>query len=326
MVKIMITMTEIAKLTHVSQPTVSRVLNGSQTVAPEIRERVLACAKEHDYQLNALAKGLQGSRTQLLGVLVTDISNGFFADLAKQIEIAARKSGYSIILFNSDYSPDNEQEYLDVVRRYRVDGVLAVPIRETSAEWKEYVKKQDVPIVAVTRRAKGLDSIYVDHVQAGAMVAAHLLERGFRRFLFIGKDYDGKYAGFRRFLTQAGCGGETDNVVYQDDSQLSRALEGWLRRTSDRGAVFAGNDIYALRVLDALRRLDAAVPEEAGVIGFDDTSTGRYLNPRLSSVSQPIAQMAQEAVDRLLDRVEHPGQREALDRPLPAELVLREST
>ena len=326
MVKIMITMTEIAKLTHVSQPTVSRVLNGSQTVAPEIRERVLACAKEHDYQLNALAKGLQGSRTQLLGVLVTDISNGFFADLAKQIEIAARKSGYSIILFNSDYSPQNEQEYLDVVRRYRVDGVLAVPIRETSAEWKEYVKKLDVPIVAVTRRAKGLDSVYVDHVQAGAMVAAHLLERGFRRFLFIGKDYDGKYAGFRRFLTQAGCGGETDNVVYQDDSQLSRALEGWLRRASDRGAVFAGNDIYTLRVLDALRRLDAAVPEEAGVIGFDDTSTGRYLNPRLSSVSQPIAQMAQEAVDRLLDRVEHPGQREALDRPLPAELVLREST
>ena len=326
MVKIMITMTEIAKLTHVSQPTVSRVLNGSQTVAPEIRERVLACAKEHDYQLNALAKGLQGSRTQLLGVLVTDISNGFFADLAKQIEIAARKSGYSIILFNSDYSPQNEQEYLDVVRRYRVDGVLAVPIRETSAEWKEYVKKLDVPIVAVTRRAKGLDSVYVDHVQAGAMVAAHLLERGFRRFLFIGKNYDGKYAGFRRFLTQAGCGGETDNVVYQDDSQLSRALEGWLRRASDRGAVFAGNDIYALRVLDALRRLDAAVPEEAGVIGFDDTSTGRYLNPRLSSVSQPIAQMAQEAVDRLLDRVEHPGQREALDRPLPAELVLREST
>ena len=326
MVKIMITMTEIAKLTHVSQPTVSRVLNGSQTVAPEIRERVLACAKEHDYQLNALAKGLQGSRTQLLGVLVTDISNGFFADLAKQIEIAARKSGYSIILFNSDYSPQNEQEYLDVVRRYRVDGVLAVPIRETSAEWKEYVKKLDVPIVAVTRRAKGLDSVYVDHVQAGAMVAAHLLERGFRRFLFIGKDYDGKYAGFRRFLTQAGCGGETDNVVYQDDSQLSQALEGWLRRASDRGAVFAGNDIYALRVLDALRRLDAAVPEEAGVIGFDDPSPGRYLNPRLSSVSQPIAQMAQEAVDRLLDRVEHPGQREALDRPLPAELVLREST
>ena len=322
----MITMTEIAKLTHVSQPTVSRVLNGSQRVAPEIRERVLACAREHDYQLNALAKGLQGSRTMLLGVLVTDISNGFFADLAKEIEGAARESGCSIILFNSDYNPRSEQEYLDVVRRYRVDGVLAVPIRETSQEWQEYVKKLDVPIVAVTRRAEGLDSVYVDHGRAGAMVAGHLLERGFERFLFIGKDYDGKYVGFRQALTERGFGARTANVVYQDDAQLSRALEDWLRRDRGRGAVFAGNDIYALRVLDALRRLGVRVPEEAGVMGFDDTDLGRYLNPRLSSVSQPIAQMARDAVARLLDRIEHPGPREVLDHPLSARLVLREST
>lgn len=321
----MITMTEIAKLTHVSQPTVSRVLNGSKTVAPELRERVLACAREHDYQFNALAKGLQGSKTKLLGVLVTDISNSFFADLAKQIEAEARKSGYSIILFNSDYNPQNEQEYLDVVRRYRVDGVLAVPIRETSAEWQDYVKKLDVPVVTVTRRAEGLDSVYVDHPQAGAMVAAHLLERGFRRFLFIGKDYDGKYVGFRQSLVQMGYGGRTENVVYLDDAQMNRAVEDWLRRSPDRGAVFAGNDIYALRVLDILRRLEISVPEEAGVIGFDDTSMGRYLNPQLSSVSQPIAQMAQEAVARLLDRIDHPGPREVLNRPLSASLVIRES-
>lgn len=322
----MITMTEIAKLTHVSQPTVSRVLNGSMTVAPEIRERVLACAREHDYQFNALAKGLQGSKTKLLGVLVTDISNGFFADLAKRIEAEARENGYSIILFNSDYNPRNEQEYLDVVRRYRVDGVLAVPIRETSGEWREYVKKLDVPVVTVTRRAKGLDSVYVDHAQAGAMVAAHLLERGFRRFLFIGKDYDGKYVGFRRSLVEIGYGPRTANVVYQDDVQMNRALEDWLGQSPERGAVFAGNDIYALRVLDALRRLKVSVPEEVGVIGFDDTSMGRYLNPRLSSVSQPIAKMAHEAVARLLDRIDRSGPREALDDPLSASLVIREST
>ena len=322
----MITMTEIAKLTHVSQPTVSRVLNGSMTVAPEIRERVLACAREHDYQFNALAKGLQGSKTKLLGVLVTDISNGFFADLVKRIEAEARENGYSIILFNSDYNPRNEQEYLDVVRRYRVDGVLAVPIRETSGEWREYVKKLDVPVVTVTRRAKGLDSVYVDHAQAGAMVAAHLLERGFRRFLFIGKDYDGKYVGFRRSLVEIGYGPRTANVVYQDDVQMNRALEDWLGQSPERGAVFAGNDIYALQVLDALRRLEVSVPERVGVIGLDDNYMGRYLNNRLSSVSQPIARMAHEAVARLLDRIDRPGPREALDDPLSASLVIREST
>ena len=158
------------------------------------------------------------------------------------------------------------------------------------------------------------------------MVAAHLLERGFRRFLFIGKDYDGKYVGFRRSLMEIGYGPRTANVVYQDDVQMNRALEDWLGQSPERGAVFAGNDIYALQVLDALRRLEVSVPERVGVIGFDDTSMGRYLNPRLSSVSQPIARMAHEAVARLLDRIDRSGPREALDDPLSASLVIREST
>ena len=322
----MITMTEIARLANVSQPTVSRVLNGNKSVDPEIRERVLACAREHDYQPNVLAKGLQGRKTKLLGVLVPDISNGFFADLAKQVEAEARKSGYSIILFNSDYEPQNEQEYLDVVRRYRVDGVLAVPIRETSAEWLGYVKKLDAPVIAVTRRAQGLDSIYVDHAQAGAMVGEYLAGRGYQRFLFIGKDCDGKYAGFRQRLAEMGHGERTANTVYENDAQLQKALRDWFRSGWGRAAVFAGNDIYALRVLDALRTLGLSVPGNVGVMGFDGASTGRYLNPRLTSVSQPTAQMAQEAVARLLERIEHPDQLELLDRPLPASLVIREST
>lgn len=326
LVNIMITMTEIAKLTGVSQPTVSRVLNGNKNVDPAIRDRVLACAKEHDYQPNVLAKSLQGRKTMLLGVLVTDISNGFFADLTKQIEVEARKSGYSIILFNSDYNPRNEQEYLDVFRRYRVDGVLAVPIRETSMEWQEYVKKLDVPVIAVTRRAQGLDSVYVDHLQAGAMVADYLAGRGYRRFLFIGKDYDGKYVGFRQAMEAKGFGDQTVNTVYENDEQLRKTVQSWFRSGWSRAAVFAGNDIYALRVQDALRELGMSVPGNVGVIGFDDTSTCRYLNPRLSSVSQPMEQMAREAVARLLDRIEHPGARELLDLPLQASLVIREST
>ncbi len=322
----MITMAEIARLTNVSQPTVSRVLNGNTKVAPEIRERVLACAREHDYQLNALAKGLQGSRTHLLGVLVTDISNGFFADLAKQIESAARERDYSIILFNSDYNPQSEQEYLDVVRRYRVDGVLAVPIRETSAEWHDYVKKLDVPVVTITRHAEGLDSFYVDHAVAGAQVADHLLDRGYRRFLFIGKDYDGKYVGFRRRRREKGFGQAVTNRVLQDHDQLRRELAEWYRSGTKRPAVFAGNDIYALQVLDILRELGLSVPEQAGVMGFDDTFMSRHLNPRLSTVSQPTGDMARQAVDWLLDLIEHPGEHTPREHAFPATLILREST
>lgn len=322
----MITMTEIAKLTHVSQPTVSRVLNGSKTVAPEIRERVLACAREHDYQCNALAKGLQGSKTQLLGVLLTDISNSFFADLAKQIEAEARALGYSIILFNSDYDPRREQEYLDVVRRYRVDGVLAVPVLRNNDAWPACVRKLDVPVVVVTRRVEGLDSIYLDHAAASRQVAAHLADRGYGRFLFIGRDYDAKYLGFRQELSRRGLAERCGNVEYWDDRRLEEDLRAYFRRPGPRAGIFANNDICALRVLSVLERLAVSVPKEAGVIGFDDTFMARYLHPALSSVSQPIGLMAKEAAARLTRRISSPESLPPLDLPLPASIVVREST
>ncbi len=321
----MITMTEIARLTGVSQPTVSRVLNGNPNVGQEIRERVLACAKEHNYQCNALAKGLQGSKTMLLGVLVTDISNGFFADLAKAIEAAARKAGYTIILFNSDCDLEKERSYLDVVSRYRVDGVLVVPVKENGEELPDFAANLDIPVVAITKPAAALDAVYVDHRSAGALVAEHLAERGYRRFLFIGEEYDRKYLGFREKLAERGLAERTGSVAYESDRQLTHFLETWLRRPGGRTAVFAGNDIFALRTLSALRMLEVSVPRQAGVIGFDDTSTGRYLRPALSSVSQPIAAMAGEAVSRLLWRIDHPRAEEILDLALPAELVVRES-
>ena len=322
----MITMTEIAKLTGVSQPTVSRALNGNPTVAPGIRERVLACAKAHDYQPNALAKGLQGSRTHLLGVLVPDISNSFYADLTKEIEAEARKAGCSILLFNSGCDPQNEREYLDAARRYRVDGILAVPAQETSAQWREYVKKLDIPVAAVTRRVDGVASVYVDHIHAGTMVAEYLAGRGFERFLFVGRDCDGKYIGFRQAMDAKGLGAKTVNTAYEDDGQLRQTLRSWFRAGWGRAAVLADSDICALRVQDALRELGLSVPGNVGIIGFGDTSACRYLNPRLSSVSQPVAQMAREAVARLLDRIEHPDEREPLDLPLQASLAIREST
>lgn len=321
----MITMREIAKLAHVSQPTVSRVLNGNQSVDPEIRERVLACAREHNYQFNALAQGLQGSKTMLLGVLVTNISNSFFADLAKAVELEARKRGYSIILLNSDYDPGKEQSYLDVLRRYRVDGVIAVPVLRDNGYWPDCAKRLDVPLVVVTRRVEGLDSIYLDHAGASGLVARHMLERGFERFLFIGRDYDVKYRGFQQTLLETHLEADVRRIEYWDDRRLLEDLRAYFRESGSRTGIYANNDICALRVLWALRELDIPVPERAGVAGFDDTFMGRYLNPSLTSVTQPIGEMAREAVERLADRIDRPGEREPLDRALQAALAVRES-
>ena len=133
----MITMTEIARLTGVSQPTVSRVLNGNTSVNPEVREKVLACAREHHFQPNAMARSLVGSGTKLIGVVLTDISNSFFADLEKYMEQAAREKGYSLILFNSDYDREKEKHCLEVMRRYRVDGLIIVPVLEQDPKFRQ---------------------------------------------------------------------------------------------------------------------------------------------------------------------------------------------
>lgn len=322
----MITMTQIAKLTHVSQPTVSRVLNGSQKVDPEIRERVLACAREHDYQFNVLAQSLQGSQTHLLGVLVTNISNSFFADLAKAVELEARKSGYSIILLNSDYDAEKEQSYLDVLRRYRVDGVVAVPVLRNNDRWPECAKRLDVPIVVVTRRVEGLDSIYLDHGEASALLGRHMAERGYERFLFIGRDYDEKYLGFRRAVLEGKGPEAVTNMEFWDDARLLEDLRAYFQEPEfPRTGVYANNDICALRVLRALRELNIPVPDRAGVAGFDDTFMSRYLNPSLTSVAQPIEEMARLAVDRLLQRIGRPGDWEPLNHALHATLAVRES-
>ncbi len=324
----MITMTEIARMVHVSQPTVSRVLNGSKTVDPDIRERVLACAREHDYQPSALAKGLRGSRTNLLGVLVTDISNSFFADLSREIETRASMYGYSIILFNTDLNPVKQRDCLDVLRRYRVDGVIMVPSVDNSALWQECLNKLSQPTVMITWHVKGYDSVYVDHEEAAGMVASHLAQRGYERFLFVGRPTDIKYRSFCRRLEELGLcrGEETESLSCEDSDTLRTLLERWLGRGSGRAGIFATNDLHALRVLRALGELKVEVPRQAGVIGFDNTSMCRYLQPSLSSVSQPIARMAEKAVDQLVCRIEHPGEPEILECSFHGELVPREST
>ena len=317
----MITKTQIAKLTHVSQPTVSRVLSGSASVAPEIRERVLACAREHHYQPNALARGLQGGRTRLLALLVPDVSDSFSAVLARVAEEEARRRGGGVSLLTTGRQGESGPACLETARRYRADGALAVSPGGSAPALPD--GGLDLPVVAVNWRSARLDSVYVDQREAGAMVACHLAERGYGRFLFVGGADEAKCAGFLQALAGRGLGGRTDCVP--DGDGLQATLDTQFRRHSARTGLFAANDALALRVLSILRELGVPTPRRAGVVGFGDDCMGRYLSPRLSSVAQPVERMAQQAVERLLYRVEHPEGEGVLDLVLPAELTVRES-
>ncbi len=324
----MITMTEIAKQTGVSQPTVSRVLNGNTAVNPQVRERVLACAKANGFQPNILARSLAGSRTRLIGVILTDISNSFFADLVKYMEREARLAGCSLILFNSGYDSKQEEECLHVLQRYRVDGLIAVPVDASSSRWKEQIQNLDIPAVILTRRAEGMDCVYVSHEEAGAQVGNHLWEEGFREFIFCGRPEDSKYQGFAAALTARDPSFPQHVTVIRskESAVIHRTLNDYFSRTRKRTGIFAYNDRRALQMLGLLQKLKIQIPERAGLVGFDNTYMCELLYPGLSSVSQPNEEMAVTAMRRLFHRIEHPKDSAPEDHPLKATLLCRQSS
>lgn len=332
----MITMTEIAKLTGVSQATVSRVLNGNSSVNEQARQKVLKCAKEHNYQPNMLAQSLVGNKTYLLGLVITDISNPFFAELAKAIEKAARAKGYSLMLFDTDYDMKKEEEYFAILKRYQVEGVIAVPIAEDEMYAKK-LKAYDIPMVSVTMELNTVDSVYVSHYDAGKKVARHMLGRGYESFVFVGGEQDKKEIGFVDELEKHGIDIKNHylsivqkNLQQSEQSlrqELKEALKGWIeteQNTSGIG-IFGNNDVQALKILEIIKKWNVEVPDDIGIIGFDNTYLSKIVSPTLTSVSQPIDEIARLGVERIMELINHPS-RECVSYQLDTRIVTREST
>lgn len=324
----MITMTEIARMTGVSQPTVSRVLNGNQAVNPEIRERVLACAREHNFQPNVIARSLAGNKTMLLGIVFTDISNSFFSDLEMYLEQEAKKSGYSVIVFNSGYDWNREKECLDVIRRYRVDGLIIVPVEENSERFQNEMQNLDIPAVALTRRTEAMDCVYVDHVEAGIQVGRHLQEQGCESYIFVGTENDGKYEGFVKALRER----VTDldryftKIETKDSEELSRILKKHFENIPGKTGIFAYNDRRAVQIHGVLQKLGVEIPKQASLVGFDNTYICDFLYPSLTSVAQSNAEMAARAVRRLLEKINNPRDMQSWNESIQARLVIRQSS
>jgi LacI family transcriptional regulator len=325
----MITMTEIAKLTGVSQATVSRVLNGNTSVNPEVRKRVLDCANEHNYQPNIMAQSLVGNQTFLLGMVVTDISNPFFAELVKVIESEAAQRGYTLMLFNTNYDKKREKKYLDILKRYRADGVLLVPATEEES-YIEELKQIEIPMVSVTMDLKTIDSVYISHFEAGAKVANHLFDMGFDSFIFVGGDRDEKEKGFVNELQKKGINTDKHyfSILDKPDINIKEILFGRLKEEeqSDGIGIFANNDVQALKVLEVLKELKVEVPQDVALVGFDNTFICKIASPALTSVAQPIEEIGKLGMERIVELIRKENLGQCVRYQLDTRLITRAST
>ncbi len=323
----MITTTEIARLTGVSQPTVSRVLNGNPSVNPEVAKKVLECAKLHSYQPNMIARGLNGGKTNLLAVIVPDISNPFFADMIREIEQEAENHNYTILIFNTNYSLKKEKKCIGLIQQYRADGLLLAPVHADKEELKDF-RGLEIPWMVITNRVEGIDSVFVSHKRAGCLVARHLVDIGSEQFFAIGERHDEKCIGFQEGLAELGVQTEQKLEFFwdKDKERQAQSIVRVAERQKGRTGIFAINDMELLVVMNALLLAGIKIPEKAALVGFDNTFISRRMIPGISSVNQPVEEMGKYAVKEIVKRIQGRKHTMASHKELLAELIIRESS
>ena len=329
----MTTIRDVAAHAGVSTTTVSHVVNGTRRVDAGTAARVKAAIDELGYRPNALARSMRRGRTHTVGIVLPDISNPFFGDLARSLEDHMYEAGYSAIICNSDGDGGKESAYLDVLLSKKVDGLLLVAASQPSEHLRQLLETGP-PTVVVDRELGDLpvSQVLVDNHHGGYLAGRHLLELGHRDIAVIaGPSATGTSArrleGFRHAIDEAGLRISQKRIFRGDFRAASgrAAMEGWLRSRSAPTAVFAENDLMAVGALSAAHAADIAVPDEVSVVGFDGIAFGADVTPPLTTVAQSTNDVATTAVELLFERIRD-GQASPRRVELPVSLLVRGSS
>jgi len=333
----MATIRDVAKAAGASTATVSHVLNGSRFVKPEMRERVEKAISDLNYRPHEVARSLRRSRTGTIGVMISDISNPFFAELVLGVEdVIHRDAGrYNFILCNTEENFEREKMYLDVLWRKRVDGLILAPAGGNVEPIRRLVA-EGLPVICVDRRLQGVetDTIVVDNRLAGRVLAQHLISVGRRRIVALrarlsADSIDERIDGYQEALLAAGLTVRAGDVAVSDSNvdAAAASVERLLLRRSPPDAIFCTNNFMTLGAMRAIAELGLRCPEDIAVAGVDDFPWTAGFRPRLTVVAQPAREMGREAAKLLLDRI---LKRREISEPLhivmPTELHVRESS
>jgi LacI family transcriptional regulator len=310
----MTTIRDVARRAGVSATTVSHVINGTRTVNPHTAERVNQAIKELGYRPNALARSMRRGETHTVGIILPDIANPFFGDLARWLEDELFEGGYSAIICNSDRDERKEARYLDVLLSRRVDGLVLIAASQPS-DGLRHLADVGPPTIVVDRELEDLPLSQVtvaDH-HGGHLAGRHLLELGHRDVAVIaGPGGLGTSAkrleGFRAVFAEADIRIDVGRILRGDFRAASgrQAMETLLAQHPRPSAVFAENDLMALGALSAAQAARLDVPSHISVVGFDGIAFGADVTPALTTVVQSTSAVARTAVALLFERLQHP--------------------
>lgn len=302
------TIYDLAEALGLSAATVSRALNDSHLINEETRERVKAYAREHGYRPNRLARSLILGKTRTIGVIVGDVVNPFFSELIAALQLVAEKRGYDLLLGNTGEDPLREERTVSLFIEKQVDGLILAAPRAAERQLAEWQSR--IPIVLMNRRtAAAIPSVSVDSARGAEMATMHLLASGRRKLLYLGgpelsEANKLREEVFRDTVKQV----PQATAVYRNgpasaDTARNIVEQLLLGEDGDIDGIVAYDDLMAAGALQAVHNANRRVPEDIAIVGFDDIQLARLVSPSLTTVSQPLADMAQMAIDLLLEAV-----------------------
>lgn len=325
---------DVAQAAGVSPATVSRVLNGAETVAPELRQRVTAAVHTLGYRPNPHARALHSGRSHAVGVAATYIG-GFFAQLFDGLESGLKRAGYRLVVAGGDGRAASERATVQDMLNRRVDG-LVVFLEAVGDADLERLANRGTPTLVLGRVVPGLESrcLSWDQRAGGVLATEHLLAMGHRRIAHLAGPDGNLHAelraeGFREALGRAGLTPDPSWIARGDFLEgggyhAMHALLDAAGAPPAFSAVFVSNDQMALGALHALWERGLRCPDDVSLVGFDDQPAARHLTPPLSTVRQPLEELGRLAADRLLDDIRGERQRGRPKLP-PLALVSRAS-
>ena len=326
----MTTIRDVAKLAGVSTTTVSHVLNKTRFVSAEGKAKVEAAVIELNYVPNTIARSLKGGSSRVLGMLITDANNPFYADLIQWVDQVAYRHGYNLILCNTQGNIERAKDYMVMLNQRRVDGMLMMSSDARQLPVSSYGTMPMVMMDSGPEQA-GYDRILDDSEQGGYMATKHLLESGHLSIGLLAGPLDksnsqNRIAGYRRAMAEANV--EVDERWIQSGEFSyeggAEAMTRLLDQTCSVTAIFASNDLMVMGAIRVAGKQGLTIPQDLSIIGYDDIPGAKYFNPPLTTMSQPLEQLAEQAIAMLLARIKTP-EREGQRTLLPPSLVIRDS-
>ncbi|MGP3957959.1 LacI family DNA-binding transcriptional regulator [Nonomuraea sp. 3N208] len=326
---------EVARMAGVSVGTVSNVLNRPDMVAPETRQRVQAAIAQLGYVRNASARQLRAGRSRTIAVVALDLANPFFIDVLSGVESAAQRDGLTVMVFNSSKDAEREARLLEMLEEQRPLGVLITPVNDRGQQKRlDRLLSRGIPVVLFdnsSRIGHGC-AVAVDDVLGGRLAGLHLRERGHRHIAFAGgpftvRQVEDRRDGLASVLTPA----EKLTVIPLPDLNVATGRTAAqeiaaLPRAARPTAVFCGNDLVALGVLQELTLRGLRVPDDVAILGYDDIGFAAAAAVPLSSIRQPREQLGNTAALMVLEEADRPSGHQHRHVIFQPELVERSST